>query len=609
MAYTGLALEINLSDRDFSEIHVSDKLYERYVGVVGIGYEFATKFYKKRMHPFSDKNFVIFCAGMLAATGIPATKTTVITKNPLNSTFGPGVVGGRLAHDIKKSGYDFILLKGVSEDPVILKITPQNVEFKNAGRLWGKDILKVTEILKKKEKGSVLAIGPAGENLVPISIALVDGIHHIGRGGLGAVLGSKRVKAIVVRGGDREVTLFDREKFLEKAKILRERIMADKLRKLYSELGVMSAWDAWAKQGYLSYRMRSKKAPAGMLIEFGAEKYISRMKKKSIGCYGCPSPCKAEVKMPNGKTTKTSVYLGLAMSLGIRCGVQTAEEAVECHDIANRLGIDELIFSELFDTLVTFKEEAKIFEDEIGFEISRDAKSVKTLLNLIAYKIGIGEYLAKGMDGIIERFGEWVREENYFIKNADWVFDPRVNFGSEAFGQLTNLRGGHEGPVTITALEGRSEESLRKYIKRIGGDGNRIFQDGFKVELYTVAAENWLWLLNGLGFCRRESIARSLDIDLVRDFVNTSTGFDLESGDLLEGARKAISLARALNCKEGYDYSADLPPKKFFEPLRVGKSKKVIRNYVTGKEISEVEFLEMLRNYYHERGWKRDGCP
>ncbi|RLI83069.1 aldehyde ferredoxin oxidoreductase [Archaeoglobales archaeon] len=609
MAYTGLALEVDLSERDFSEVNISDKKYEKYAGVIGVGYEFATKLYKKKMDPFGDRNFVIFCAGLLVATGVPATKTTVITKNPLNSTFGPGVVGGRLAHDIKKAGYDFILLRGKSDDPVVLKITPQNVEFQKAGRLWGKDIVKVTETLKKKEKGSVVAIGPAGENLVPISIALVDGIHHIGKGGLGAVLGSKKVKAIVVRGDKREMTIFDREKFKEYSKILREKILADKLRKIYSELGIMSAWDAWAKQGYLTYRMRNKQASAGMLSEFGAEKYLYRVKKRSIGCYGCPSPCKAEVNMPGGRTTKTSVYLGLAMSLGIKCGIQTAEEAVECHDIANRLGVDELIFSELFDALVTFKEEAKIFEDEIGFEISRDAKSVKTLLNLIAYKMGIGEYLAKGMDGLVERFGEWVKEENDFIKNMDWVFDPRVSFGSESFGQLTNLRGGHEGPVTITVLEGRSEESLRRYVRRIGGDEEKIFENGFRAELYTLATENWLWVLNGMGFCRRESIARNLDITLIKNLFNTSTGFELEEEDIIDGARKAISLARALNCKEGYNYSNDLPPKKFFEPLKVGSSKKVLRNYLTGKEISEGEVLEMLRNYYSERGWGRDGCP
>jgi len=313
--------------------------------------------------------------------------------------------------------------------------------------------------------------------------------------------------------------------------------------------------------------------------------------------------------MPNGKTTKASVYLGIAISLGIRSGIQTAEEAVECHDIANRLGIDELYFSELFDTLLTFKEEAKIFEDEIGFEISRDAKSVKTLLNLIAYRTGIGEYLAKGIEGMAERFGEWVRADNHFVKNMDWVFDPRVSLGSETFGELTNLRGGHEGPVTLTVFEGRSEESLKRYVKRIGGDADKIFGDGFKVELYTAACENWLWALNGAGICRRESITRSLDIELLKELINSSTGFELDGEQILEGAEKAITLARSLNCKEGHDYSSDLPPKKFFEPLKIGRSKRVMRNYLTGKEVSESEFLEMLRNYYKERGWKRDGCP
>jgi aldehyde:ferredoxin oxidoreductase len=608
MAYTGLALDIDLSSGEFSEINISDGKYEEYAGTIGIGYEFATKLYKKKMDPFGERNFVIFCAGLLSATGIPAPKTVSITKNPLNSTFGPGVVGGKLAHDIKKAGYDLILIRGISETPVVLKVSHRKVEFRDAAKLWGKDIPTVTGILKKREKGSAIVIGPAGENLVPMSLALVDGIHHIGRGGLGAVLGAKKVKAIVVEG-DREVTVFDRERFREHAKILRERINADKLREIYSEMGVMVAWDSWAKHGHLTYRMRRKRAPAGLISEFGVEKFLKKIKVRSLGCYGCPSPCKAELKMLNGKTTKASVYLGLAMSLGIRCGIQTAEEAVECHDIANRLGIDELYFSELFDTLLTLKEEAKIFEDEIGFEIARDARSVKTLMNLIAYKTGIGRYLAKGMEGIVERFGEWVKEENHFIKNMDWVFDPRVSFGSEAFGGLTNLRGGHEGPVTLTVLEGREEDSLRRYVERIGGDVEKIFGNGFKVELYTIATENWLWVLNGMGFCRRESIARNLDLGLVKGLFNSSTGFELDADEIVKGARKAIDMARSLNCKEGFNYLADLPPRKFFEPLKIGRSRKVMRNYVSREEISEGEFLEMLKSYYLERGWKRDGCP
>jgi aldehyde:ferredoxin oxidoreductase len=608
MAYTGLALDIDLTAREYAEVNISDRKYEKYAGTVGIGYEFAAKLHRKKLDPLGERNFIILCAGLLSATEIPAPKTVSITKNPLNSTFGPGVVGGRLARDIKGAGYDFILIRGVSDSPVVLKIAHQKVEFEDARRLWGRDILNVTEILKRRDRGSCLVIGPAGENLVPMSLALVDGVHHLGRGGLGAVLGAKKVKAIVVRG-NRKATIFDEKKFGEKAKFLKERISSDKVRKAYSEAGIMIAWDLWARHGYLTYRMRGKKASEGIISEFGVDKFLQRMKVRSLGCHGCPSPCKAEVRMPNGRTTKVSVYLSIAVSFGIRCGVQTAEEAVECHDIANRLGIDELYFSELFDTLLTFKEEAKIFEDEIGFEISRDARSVKTLMNLIAYRTGIGRYLAEGTKGMVAKFGKWVGEESHFIKNMDWIFDPRVSLGSEAFGQLTNLRGGHEGPVTLTVLEGKSEESLRRYVERIGGDVEKIFGDGFRIELYTAIAEDWLWVLNGMGFCRRESITRSLDLELVRDLFNSSTGFELEGEEILSGARKAMDLARSLNCKEGHNFVADLPPKKFFEPLKVGREVKIMRNYVSGEEVSEHEFMEMLRNYYAERGWKRDGCP
>ncbi len=608
MGYTGLGLEVDLGQKDFSEFYIKDREYEESAGTAAIAYKIAKKLYRKKFDPLSEKNFIIFAAGLLTATGLPgATKTICITKNPLNRTFGAGVVGGKLAFDMKRAGYDIIVIKGVSDEAVTIKVESGKVSFENAEKLWGKDIVKTTNLIKSQSKGSVIAIGPAGENLVPISLVLVDAIHHLGKGGLGAVLGSKKIKAIVISAdGGKKPTIFDEKRFEAHAEELRKRLKADELVRIYSKAGIMYAWQRWGEAGYLTNRMRSKRVGSGLITEFGLEKYLQRIKKSGAGCYGCPSPCKARLKLGN-RTVNASLYLGVAL-MGIRCGLQTAEEAVECHDAANRLGIDELTFSELFDVLMTFKEEAKVFEDEIGFEIRRDSASVMRLLTLTAYRIGIGEYVGRGMEGLAEKFGEWVKKERYFIRNMEWIFDPRVSFGSEAFGQLTNLRGGHEGPVTITALPGKSEESLKRYLNKIGGT-EKVFENGFRMELYTIAAENWLWVLNGMGFCRRESIARNLDLDLVRDLFNSSTGFEIDSEGILKGAEKAISIARELNCREGYDSEDDLPPQKFFEPLRMKNRELVIRDYLTGEPIGRDEVIEMLRRYYNARGWKKNGCP
>jgi aldehyde:ferredoxin oxidoreductase len=610
MSFTGMAIEINLSNRDYSEIPVKDTKYERNAGIAGIAYEIAQKLHKKKMDPLSDRNFIIFAAGILTSTGLPgATKTLCITKNPLNNTFGPGVVGGRLAKDIKSAGYDLIIIKGSSDEPILLKISSDTVKFLDADRLWGKDIIAGTEFLKKKEKGSVIAIGPAGENLVPISIALVDGFHHLGKGGLGAVFGSKKVKAVIVEG-EKQTEIFNRDKFEHYSKLLRERILSDRLTKIYSKAGIMAAWDSWAKIGYLTYKMRSKLISEGKIAEFGVEKYLERIKNRSLGCYGCPSPCKAELKREDG-LTKASLYFGVSLSFGVRCGVSTAEEAVKCHDAANRLGIDELTFAELFDMLMSFIEEAKIFEDEIGFPISRDAESVLRMLNMTAYRSGIGKHFGEGVEGLARLFGEWIKKESHLIKNMEWIFDPRVSFGSESFGALTNLRGGHEGPVSVTVLPEKSEESIRRYLEKIGAEKiiDSIFAGGFNTALYTVATENWLWLLNGMGFCRRETIARNLDIDLIRNLFNHATGFEIENEDLIKGAERAISLARSLNCSEGYSFQQDMPPKKFFEVLKIKKEQKVITDYITGKRISEEDVLRMIRDYYRARGWGENGCP
>ncbi len=450
-----------------------------------------------------------------------------------------------------------------------------------------------------------MTIGQAGENLVKYAISLIDGFHHLGKAGLGAVMGSKNLKAIRI-GGSRKSEIDDPNEFRKAVSEFRRRIINDKLTKLYSEMGIMAVWDLWARQGYLSWRMKSVAVGEERVKEFGVEKYLREIKVKSIGCHGCPSPCKAILKARiNGREIKSaaSLYLGVAYEFGVKCGVENAEKAVLCHDFANRYGIDAFLFSELFDILATLKERG-----EAEVDVRRSADCVIEMMRKTVYKEGLGKMLAEGIDGLKDRF----EFEDYFIKKIEPIFDPRVSSGSESFGLLTNLRGSQEGPISITVLPGKSKESLVRYMKRIGASERLIeetFKNGMNPALYTLAVENWLYTLNGMGLCRRESIARNLDVDLLSKIFFSATGIEADGDELVEAGGQTFTIARKLNCREGYSWKDDLPPRKFFEPLSTWDGEKVWRDYLTGKKYSYEDVKEMLRQYYKFRGWSENGCP
>ncbi len=603
MSFTSRMLEINLSDETYEVVELDVDYYERNLGIIGIAYEIAEKL-SGRFDPLSEENFVILAAGILTNTKVPgATKVVAVTKNPLNRTYGPSVGGGRFARDMKRAGYDIILIKGKASEPVWIDISDRGVEIKRAN-FWGEDAIKTFERLKEREK-SVLTIGQAGENLVKYALTLIDGIHHLGKAGLGAVLGSKNLKAIRV-GGRLESEIKNEEEFEKAVKEFRAKVLADKVTRLYAEVGIMAAWDNWAKFGYLARKMKSEVVSRDVAEEFGVRKFLEKIKVRSVGCYGCPSPCKAILRAEvNGKTitTPASLYLGVAYEFGVKCGVESAEKAVLCHDIANRVGIDAMMFAELFDVLATLKEEGRI-----DVEVERRAESVIKLLKLTAERKGIGEKLSEGLDGI----KELAEFDDYFIKKMEPLFDPRVSSGSEAFGILTNPRGAQEGPVTLTVLPGRKKESLEKYMRSIGAKEELIeatFKDGFNSALFTIAAENWLWALNGMGICRRESIARSLNIETLTKLFVSATGIHAEGEEIIDAAARSFTIARKLNCSEGYSKKDDLPPKKFFEPLKTWEGEKVWRDYLTGKILTRKDVVKMLEDYYRFRGWKEDGCP
>jgi aldehyde:ferredoxin oxidoreductase len=234
------------------------------------------------------------------------------------------------------------------------------------------------------------------------------------------------------------------------------------------------------------------------------------------------------------------------------------------------------------------------------------------IMRKMATKEGVGQWFGEGLEGVVNKFGEKIRDHTISLKGHLHQLDPRAVFGSAAFGQLTNPRG-HQGPVMLTIISGRSEETLKRFFARIGTPEeaiDRIFgPDGYNVAIDTKYTEEWLYLLDSLGLCRREAVSRFFDLDLVAGLYSSATGWKGEPTELQKGAERIWNIEKLLNIREGFSRKDDLPPKRWLESIQFGKEERVLMDYFRKRVITGEDIAQLLQDYYKERGWDSEGKP
>ena len=575
-------LKINLKTKTFKEEPIPDSIYETYLGGKGLGTYLLMKENPPGVDPLSPSNKLIFCTGPITNTRIYGScRHGVFTKSPLTGGYSESYSGGKVAEPMSRTGYDAFIIEEASSDPVWVEISDQNVVFHDAKDLWGKDTyFSEDEVLQRSNKkgAGALVIGPAGENLVRYAVIENDYWRSLGRTGVGTVMGSKKMKAVVFHGEKKkEVAYPDRiESF---AKDTFERSKESPGVQNYRRLGTpMLVAMNNAVGGFPSKYWHLGTFEGWEKIS--AESLLERCQVRPSACLRCFVACgdMSEVKEGRHKGLKIegpeyeTIY-----AFGGLCMVHEIEEIAYLNDLCDRLGMDTISAGSLCAFAMEASEMGRIREKIKWGDVDKIAE----LLHDISAKKGIGAILA---EGIRYAARTWKMEDvAIHVKGLDPAgYDPRVLKGM-GLANATSDRGACHlratfykaelaGMIPSDQMEGKAKLFLE-------------FEDRFNIH-------------DSLILCR---FYRDIywDWNYLSTIVEITTGLKLDEKGLRKIASTIQNETRGFNLREGITSKDDTLPKRFFdEPL--GKEEKTIKRE---------ELQRMLQDYYTLRGWSEEGIP
>lgn len=620
--YMGKILHADLTSEKFEEKELSLDRARDYLGGLGLNAFLMKQTYTTGTDPLSPENPIILGSGPLVGTGCPgAAKIVATTRFPLNGAISESVGSMRFALNLKRAGFDHMIVTGRAKRPVFISLSKGEPRLLDAADLWGLDIFETTDALKKahsEPKPSVIAIGPSGENGVVFSMALVDKAATLGRGGLGAVMGSKNLKAIIASGENRP-EVYDPKELKTLLAGIRERLKRFKNHPRVLELGIMENWDNYIKQ-FIACRNFSRVFPREKASElYGPDVYRS-FKVKRLGCPSCFTPDKDNLEVMEGpykgfKTTTTSYFN--SFFIGRLFDLNSASDrtaSLRMTDKLDRLGLDMFTFGGMLDFLVTNCEEGTLDENVFDLPLKRDMDTLDRWADAVTARRGSANILAGGWKALLEYLGKEYSADAPVIKNCDILWEPRlVGLGTMEFEQIVSLKGPRsQSGGSPTYVPGQTEDNLplfRRHLERMGADKEaieRIMDSplGFNVGRMTRYSEDWYTILSSLGLCNRHFNNRFYSLELCRKLFVAVTGFQVNDEHMRQSAVRIWDALKELNTEEGFDREDDRPPEIWFKPMTGSDGRPVkLRDYFGKKELNRGDIDRLVQDYYDERGW------
>ena len=575
--YWNKILHVSLGDRRTWIEEPGDAFFRRYAGGRGLIAHYLLANVPRGADPLGPDNVLIFAPGVVTGAPVPgAGRHSVGAKSPLTGAFGESESGGYWGAELKRAGWDGIVVHGVSPAPVYLWINDGTVEFREAAHLWGRITGEVEEAILRElgdPRIRVAQIGPAGENLVRFACIANELNEVAGRTGMGAVMGSKRLKAIAVRGHG-AVKIADQPGLLAIAKWVSSTM--DAKHRAFHEFGTGAAMQGKNLEGgmpVLNYRLGSSETVA----KVDAIAVRDQLRVKMTSCYSCSVRCKKVVHVEQreeaARQAAETVYKGRTRvahdplgryridpryggpeyeslaSLGVNLGLDDLIAICKSNEMCNYLGLDTVsLGATLAWAMECFEKGVLTLDDTDGVPLRfHDADGVVKLVELIAYRRGIGDLLAEGSQRAAQRLGR----------------------GSEAF--LTTVKG-----LEMAMHDPRHMPVMRAsyLLAPTGGDHMR-------------QTSNRNGLRNQIGLCH----FLAYEDDQALAILKAVTGWDATPEELVATAHRGLTLARLFNLREGYGRDSDRLPARFTDPLpkHAGLTREAQDKIVT--------------DYYVEQGW------
>jgi len=594
---------VDLTVRKVLSENFDEPFARKYIGGVGFGMRLLYDRLAPQTDPLLSDNLLIFSSGPLSAVNfLGSTGISVVTKSPLTGFIGDSDLRGTFGRHLKSCGCDALVIKGKSDAPVYIEIADGFAEIKDATDLWGKTTAEVQNTLSQRigKGSSILSIGPAGEHLVKYACISGDVQFFAGRLGMGAVMGSKNLKTIVIRG-KRETPVANPGELKKLIQEVFYDIEHDGSCDTLSKYGTWNTTGPSNLKGILPTKnfQRTTFEKIGLI---DGDAMLNTIYSGKRTCPGCPIGCRRVVKAEppyqaspdyGGPQFESVAALGSTLLLGDPFAIAKANE------LCNLFGLDTISTGVTIAFAMECRERGILTGNDMGFDLKwGDPEAILKMIRMIAMREGVGDLLAEGVRKASEKIGKGSEEWAMHVKGLEIpMHDPRGKKGM-GLAYATAIKGAdHESAMHDECFE---KENALEELGLVKSVGRKEFEA--KPLLVKKTQELWGILSDALPVCKFPMAPpRPLKPGRLVSALQFTTGWDITLEEFLNVGERIFNLGRLFNVREGVNRSLDLLPNRFSDQLQEGGS--------VGEAITKQDLEKMLDEYYDLRGWSREGIP
>ena len=603
-------LHIDLEKKHVEIENPGPAFYCKYLGGRGISLYYVLKELDPVCDPLGPENVMVFTPGLL--NGLPSTGTpkySVTTKSPLTGGLGESEAGGFWGSALKQCGFDAIVVKGKAESPVYISIQDTVVSIEDATAMWDHDTKAFQEKVRERfPKARVLQIGPAGTNLCLFANITNDLSFFNGRNGLGAVMGSKNLRAIVCIPSTQTIPVPGAERIKEVSRNISRVVQENPLSKALNDLGTAGGIVPVNASGSLPTKNWTK-STFDKAESLGGDLLRDKYMTKRHGCFACSIRCKRVVKIENGDISVDPDFGGpeyeSIATLGSMCGVGDLPIVCKANELCNRYGLDTMSGGATIAFAMQCFEKGLITKDDVGYDLSfGNGESLLKMIEDIAFRRGFGDILALGSYRAAEKIGGEAKKYVHHARKQELpMHDGRVKTGI-AFQYALSSRGADHWVAQhdpfFAAEDSPGITELRSV--GIGSPIQKVDLGKEKVRFYyytNILCSSF----DILGMCTLAAVARGcVTLDQIIELARSSTGWDLSWFEIMKAGERANNMARLFNIQAGVGPEMDQIPDVFTQNMNTGP------NDGTGA-IDSTQFRKAVELYYDMAGWDETGFP
>lgn len=604
--YNGKILHVNLNTRKLEVKEPQELFYRRYMGGGGFAAYYLLNEMPAGSDPLGPDNVLIFACSVVTGAPIAGlSRYTVAAKSPLTGGFMESEAGGYFGPELKFSGFDAIIIKGRADSPCYLWINNGKVEIRDASNIWGLDNGQTRDELVKElgdNKIRVASIGPAGEHQVLIACIINELNHTNGRGGMGAVMGSKYLKAVVCRGDSKNMAYYDSEGLKTVMKWHTRAIKEHSGSQNLSKYGTTIFLSGVNSAGILPTR-NWRDGVFERADKINADAYLP-LTKEAHTCYHCPVACKRTTKYEDKRFNVESRFGGpefeTLASMGSLCGVSDLPAITKAHEICNRMGMDTISSGGVIAFAMECFEQG-VLEPEEGRTVKfGDADGMLWLLEKMVKRDGLGNILCQGVKRAAELIGGEAKNFAFHVKGQEIpMHDPRGKT-NVAFSYALSPTGAdhieapHELAFNGPGVAMVSPLGIIEDVDPLAVDEKKTAQ--FRKLQMTFSLNNILGICNYIS-----APIFPLAYNKIVDIVTMITGWSTSLQELLLAAERSENMFRVFNNREGFTIEDDRLFTRLHQPMASGPLK--------GRYIDQKDFRKTLNLYYQLMGWDEKGRP